>query len=218
MEVKKNTNKTNEFLNRHKYTWPTIITSSGHLKPRGRGESDSYTQVWHDGRSVKLQLWQVKTRPCLPASLTQEGRGGFPPPLDSGTHLPKLPFSQLLLEPQLLPWELGHRDVLLGQRVHSEGRHSVRVVASHTLQADNVRLSVVRDVVLEALVWGALGDVWLRIITATGWRNEKSRVRQKATIKLTWGGGGEVKAFKPFHCGFHSPTLRRTLHKAKFVV
>lgn len=84
------------------------------------------------------------------------------------THLSKLPFPKLLFEPQLLPWELGHRDVLLGQRVYGDGRHGIGVVPCHALQADNVRLGIVGDVVLETLVRSALGEVWLRVVATAG--------------------------------------------------
>lgn len=67
-----------------------------------------------------------------------------------------------------MPGKLGDGDVLLGQRVHGDGGHSVCIVSCHPLQVDDVRLGVMGNVILESLVRGALGEVWLCIITAAG--------------------------------------------------
>lgn len=83
------------------------------------------------------------------------------------THLSELPLPQLLPEDQLLPRELGSGDVLPGERVHGEGRDGVHVAAGDALQTHDVRLSVVRRVAVETLVWRALGDVGLSIASPT---------------------------------------------------
>ena len=74
---------------------------------------------------------------------------------------------------QLVSRELRHGDVLLGQRVHRNGWHRVRVVARDALKTDNVRLRVVGDVVLETLVRCAFGEVRLGVIAAAGWKEEE---------------------------------------------
>lgn len=67
-----------------------------------------------------------------------------------------------------MPGKLGYGDVLLGQRVNSDGWHGVGVVPCHPLQVDDVRLCVMGDIILESLVRGALGEVGLGVITAAG--------------------------------------------------
>lgn len=97
----------------------------------------------------------------------------FKNPSDSA-HLSELALSQLLPEDQLLPWELGRRDVLPGERVHSKGRDGVHVAASDALQPHDVRLGIVRCVAMETLVRRALSDVRLGVASSTGcWREEK---------------------------------------------
>lgn len=89
-------------------------------------------------------------------------------------HLSKLPLPQLLPEDQLLPRELGGRDVLPGQGVHGEGGDGVHIAAGDALQPHDVRLGVVRRVVVEALVGGALGDVRLSVAPPTGWYKQRA--------------------------------------------
>lgn len=84
------------------------------------------------------------------------------------THLPELSLPQLLPEDQPLPWELGGRNVLPGQRVHGEGRHGVHVAAGDALQVHDVGLCVVRRAVVETLVRRALGDVGLGVTPSAG--------------------------------------------------
>lgn len=73
-----------------------------------------------------------------------------------------------------MPWELGRRDVLPGERVHSEGRDGVHVAASDALQPHNVRLGVVRCVAVETLVRRALSDVRFGVASSTRcWREEE---------------------------------------------
>lgn len=88
-------------------------------------------------------------------------------------HLSKLPLPQFLPEDQLLPWELGGRDVLPGERVHSESGDGIHVAAGDALQPHDVRLSIVRRVAMEALVRSALGDVRLGVASSTCcWRKK----------------------------------------------
>lgn len=88
--------------------------------------------------------------------------------------LSKLPLPQLLPEDQLLTRELGGRDVLPGEGVHSEGGNGVHVAAGDALQPHDVRLCVVRSAAVEALVRRALGDVRLGVASSTGCRREEA--------------------------------------------
>lgn len=97
-------------------------------------------------------------------------------PRPPAAHLSKLPLPQLLPEDQLLPWELGSRDVLPGERVHGEGGDGVHVAASDALQPHDVRLGVVRCVAVETLVRRALGDVRLGVASSTRCRREEDEV------------------------------------------
>lgn len=95
------------------------------------------------------------------------------PPQLLPAHLSELALPQLLPEDQLLPWELGSRDVLPGQRVDGEGGHGVHVAAGDPLQADDVGLGVVRCVAMETLMRRALGNVGLSVASSTRcWKKE----------------------------------------------
>lgn len=105
-------------------------------------------------------------------------------PLLLATHLSKLPLPQLLSEYQLLPWELGSRNVLPGEGVHGEGGDGVHVAASDALQPHNVRLGVVWRIAVETLVRCALGDVWLGIASTARCWGEKDDVYSGTLLPL----------------------------------
>lgn len=90
-------------------------------------------------------------------------------------HLSELPLPQLLPEDQMLPRKLCGGDVLPGERVHGEGGDGVHVAAGDALQPHDVRLSVVRCVAMETLVWSALGDVRLGVASSACCPTEKER-------------------------------------------
>lgn len=87
----------------------------------------------------------------------------------AASYLPELPLPELLPEDQLLPRELGGRDVLPGERVDGEGGDGVHVAAGDSLQPHDVCLSVVRRAAVEALVRRALGDVGLGVASSARW-------------------------------------------------
>lgn len=89
--------------------------------------------------------------------------------LFAASYLAELPLPELLPEDQLLPRELGGRDVLPGERVDGEGGDGVHVAAGDALQPHDVRLGVVRRAAVEALVRRALGDVGLGVASSARW-------------------------------------------------
>lgn len=59
------------------------------------------------------------------------------------THLPKLAFSQFLLESQQFPGEFFHRHVFSWEQVHGDSRHWVGVAACHSLEVHYVGFRIV---------------------------------------------------------------------------